>query len=508
MNNLYSDHIIHGSPKLHKLISIFFSSIIVHGYCPPEMMYGEMVPVPKVTGSSNSDDFRAITLGSIIAKLLDIILLNFCQETLQTCNLQFGFKKGSSTACCTFVLQEAVSYYNKYESNVYVTLLDASKAFDRLEFCSLFKKLLKTEICPLILRILLFIYTNQFLAVRWNNARSCGFKTSNRVKQGGVISPSIFCLCIDDLLKQLGSSGYGCHIGPFFCGTLGYADDIALLSPTANGMNKMLGVCSVYAETHNILLNTNKTKVIFFPHKRKSLPNAKLYLNGKELLFVNHAKHLGHMIINNTPGTLDVTHIGACFNKAVNIMLANFGNISSLVLCKIFNQYCSNLYGISLCDVSSKQYSQLCVLWRKAIRKVLSVPGRTYNNLLPLISGIQSLNEIVFCRITKFYLSMCNSENIILKCVARRCLFQSTSNMGKNINIIDRYVKLNNSLYNLSLTVILGELRKNLTQVLNDDKLMFNAEICKELINIRDGLCISPLSFSECQELLEVICTE
>ena len=91
MNNLYSDHLIHGSPELHKLISIFFSSIIVHGYCPPEMMYGEMVPVPKVTGSSNSDDFRAITLGSIIAKLLDIILLNFCQETLQTCNLQFGF---------------------------------------------------------------------------------------------------------------------------------------------------------------------------------------------------------------------------------------------------------------------------------------------------------------------------------------------------------------------------------------------------------------------------------
>ena len=43
------------------------------------------------------------------------------------------------------------------------------------------------------------------------------------------------------------------------------------------------------------------------------------------------------MIINNTPGTLDVSHIFACFNKAVNVMLANFGNISSFVLCKIFN---------------------------------------------------------------------------------------------------------------------------------------------------------------------------
>ena len=49
---------------------------------------------------------------------------------------------------------------------------------------------------------------------------------------------------------------------------------------------------------------------------------------------------------------------------------------------------------------------------------------------------------------------MCNSENIILKCVAKRCMFQSTSNMGKDINIINRYIKLKNSLYNLSLTVI------------------------------------------------------
>ena len=129
-------------------LSIFFSSIIVHGYCPPEMMYGKMVPVPKVTGSSNFDDFRAITLASIIAKLLDIILLNFCQETLETCNLQFGFKNGSSTACCPFILQKVVAYYNKYESDVYVTLLGASKAFDHLEFCSLFNKLLKRKFVP------------------------------------------------------------------------------------------------------------------------------------------------------------------------------------------------------------------------------------------------------------------------------------------------------------------------------------------------------------------------
>ena len=73
---------------------------MIHGYCPGEMLFGVMVPLPKVKGSNKSDDYRAITLGSIIGKLLDIILLNIVKDALETCNLQFGFKKGSFSRSC------------------------------------------------------------------------------------------------------------------------------------------------------------------------------------------------------------------------------------------------------------------------------------------------------------------------------------------------------------------------------------------------------------------------
>jgi len=40
---------------------------------------------------------------------------------------------------CTFVLKETINYYNCNRSNVYCTMVDASKAFDRIHNCKLFR---------------------------------------------------------------------------------------------------------------------------------------------------------------------------------------------------------------------------------------------------------------------------------------------------------------------------------------------------------------------------------
>jgi len=48
---------------------------------------------------------------------------------------------------------------------------------------------------------------------------------------------------MDGLLKPLQASGVGCFVGSIYTGALAYADDIVLLSPTANAARKMLRVC-------------------------------------------------------------------------------------------------------------------------------------------------------------------------------------------------------------------------------------------------------------------------
>ena len=83
--------------------------MLIHGHCPKAMLLGSMVPIPKINGTTNSDNFRAITMSSIFVKLFDLV----------------GFKRNSSTATCTFLVPETISYFNYNNSNVYCTLLDA-----------------------------------------------------------------------------------------------------------------------------------------------------------------------------------------------------------------------------------------------------------------------------------------------------------------------------------------------------------------------------------------------
>ena len=72
------------------------------------------------------------------------------------------------------------------------------------------------------------------------------------MKQGGVISPVLFCIYIDDLLKRLSASGVGCCLGSNFVGALAYADDIVLVARLPLRCEKCLCyvICTHYNTTY------------------------------------------------------------------------------------------------------------------------------------------------------------------------------------------------------------------------------------------------------------------
>ena len=73
---------------------------------------------------------------------------------LQYTSNQFGFKRKHGTEMCVFVLKELIRYYIKHGSCIYVALLDASKAFDRVNHTKLFSKLLRLGVPTWIIKVL------------------------------------------------------------------------------------------------------------------------------------------------------------------------------------------------------------------------------------------------------------------------------------------------------------------------------------------------------------------
>ena len=67
------------------------------------------------------------------------------------------------------------------------------------------------------------MYTNQKLRVKWANEFSSEFSVSNGVKQGGVISPLLFCVYMDGLISELLASSVGCFMGSVYAGIFMFA---------------------------------------------------------------------------------------------------------------------------------------------------------------------------------------------------------------------------------------------------------------------------------------------
>ena len=142
-------------------------------------------------------------------------------------------------------------------------MLDASKAFDRVNLLVLFKNVYAKGLSPSYLRFLMVLYKEQNIRVRWNSTFSELFSVSNGVKQGGVQLPILFSLYLDKILVELRELGIGCHMNGLFTGAFIYADDITIIAPSCYALYSMLNVCEEYALSHDILFNSLKTKYMF-----------------------------------------------------------------------------------------------------------------------------------------------------------------------------------------------------------------------------------------------------
>ncbi len=83
------------------------------------------------------------------------------------------------------------------------------------------------------------------------------------------MSPLLFTLYIDELLKLLANSKCGCHIGTQFHRSYGYADDIILLAPIVYSTRIM--ICRTYDIEFNVLFNSTKSKLIIYGHDKNNI---------------------------------------------------------------------------------------------------------------------------------------------------------------------------------------------------------------------------------------------
>ena len=242
-------------------------------------------------------NYRGIAVTSAIGKLFNSILNKRLDDFLTKNNIihecQVGFTKNARTTDHMFILKCIIDEYcQRKEGRVFACFVDFQKAFDTVIHTGLKIKLLEAGVGSLFYNIIKRMYEVSRSCIRIDNRVTDFFALNLGVKQGDNLSPSLFKIFINDLPSCFDNSVDPVYINdsPIHC--LMYADDIILLSTSADGLQSKLNILEKYCQNWCLTLNPQKTKIMVFNKAGKHIKHAFKYQE-HNLECVQHCKYLG-----------------------------------------------------------------------------------------------------------------------------------------------------------------------------------------------------------------------
>ena len=283
---------------------------------------------------------------------------------------------------------------------------------------ALFVKLLRRNVPVCFVLLLINWYSQLQCCVRWQNKLGDSFSVLCGVRQGGVLSPYLFAVYVDDLISLLRRSGYGLYIGRLFIGCLLYADDIVLLSPSCFGLRKLANICEDFGNQWDIKFNPLKSQLMTFGGNNPS--SMTLSMNGVPLPWVSKVKYLGVSFLCNTGKTDMSDTIRKFYSQFNNIMSVLGKGSQEMNAVHLMKTYClpTLTYGIENSSFCDNTRHKIQVIWNNCFRHIFSCcwresvkPLQYFCNTLPLSYAIDQSKLL-------FWKKMFVSDNQTLRCIS------------------------------------------------------------------------------------------
>lgn len=281
-------------PSLAKLFNLVFES----GVFPSLWNKTFQIPLFKSGDPLNCDNYRGISITSCLGKTFSAILAKRMNDFLDISNgiskYQAAFRKKHGTQDHILTIKSLINkYVIRYKRKLFCCFVDFRKAYDSVWRDGLFLKLRRLGIGGKYYSIIRNMYTDTQSCVKLHNGLTKPFCTKTGIKQGDNISPILFNIFIDDVVKLF---------DPLMCGDISlddtpvnsliYADDLLIISDSPGGLQKSLSKLEEYCSIWKLEINTKKSKVVVF-RPTKKLDNYTFSIYGETLDIVNSITYLG-----------------------------------------------------------------------------------------------------------------------------------------------------------------------------------------------------------------------
>jgi hypothetical protein len=321
------------------------------GIIPKEWKCANVVPVYKSGGKSDPNNYRPISLLSIISKVMESIINDKLRKHVFGLRLisdnQYGFRPNHSTLdLLTVTTQKWANALDKGQE-VKVVALDISRAFDSVWHKGLLSKIMSLGIGGSLYRWIREFLINRVIRVVMNGCQSSVGPVNCGVPRGSILGPTLFLIFINDLCDTVKSD-----INMF-------ADDttISVVVPnvssrlnTVQMLNEDLREIEFWAEKWLVTFNAKKTQLLHISRKHDT-DDTKVFFLNETLVPEDTIKLLGVHISKTMDWTLHVADIAKRAGQCLGMIrkakhLLNPEGLSTLYKTKVQSvmEYCGPVW--------------------------------------------------------------------------------------------------------------------------------------------------------------------
>ena len=246
------------------------SHILHHIPKPLQEVRGVFLPKPGKVDYRNTKSFRTICLSSVLIKLQEKVILWHMQHDLGMENClskkQFGFRKGTSTESALHKVIHTIERRMAKKGYVLGVFLDIEGAFDNISFKAIHEAIHRSPVDNSTANWIYGMITNRYINFEHKTASS-RVKAERGCPQGGILSPFLWNLVLDDLL-QFSAGQIPGYLQAF-------ADDLMSLVE-GNDMEviwqrtqKTIKTIEAWCNTKGLNISSLKTKVVVFTWNKK-----------------------------------------------------------------------------------------------------------------------------------------------------------------------------------------------------------------------------------------------
>lgn len=276
-----------------------FNKMLVGERMPDEWRSSWLVPLYKGKGDVlECKNYRGIKLLSHTMKLWERVVDSRLRGQTKVSGAQFGFVPGRSTMEPIFMLRQLMEKYRRRRRKMHMVFVDLEKAYDRVPRSVIWEVLRKRGVDSRYIEIVKDMYRGIWTSVKTVNGASRRFEVKIGVHQGSVLSPYLFILVLDELVRG------NCREAPW---CVLFADDMVLVGDTVEEVQGMLEKVREALEGRGLKVNRDKTQHMETRWKGEEGTEGVVKIQDTVLQRVREYRYLGSVVQENGEIEAEVT---------------------------------------------------------------------------------------------------------------------------------------------------------------------------------------------------------